>query len=334
MCRGHGGADGTSMTDRRLAAGVDLGGTKIHSLVATEGGEVLGEDRCPTLAQEGPDAVIARIAASVRRAMERAGVGIDDIVGVGISTPGPCDPERGVVTDAPNLPGFHQFPLTRRVSEALGTRAILENDANAACYGEYRFGAGLGLRHIVYVTLGTGIGGGIIIDGKLYEGASGAGGEVGHLIIDEDGPPCNCGNRGCVEAFASGPAIAREAEAALAAGRSPLLAELVGEGPPTPELVHQAALRGDEASREIIERAGHHLGIGLAGVLNCLNPEALILGGGLLGLGDLYLEPALRAAKAGAFEQVVADVTITQAKLGERAGALGVAALMIEDEPR
>ena len=319
---------------RRLAAGIDLGGTKIYSLVATEQGEVLGEDRRLTEAVEGPDAVIARMAASIRAALDAAGVTTKDIVGVGISSPGPCDPVRGVVTDAPNLPGFHEIPLVQRVSDALGVPALLENDANAAAYGEYRFGAGQGLRHILYVTLSTGIGGGIIIDGKIYEGASGAAGEVGHIILDDAGPLCNCGNRGCLEAFSSGAAIAREAAEAIAAGRSPRLAELAGEAAPTAELVHQAAVEGDEAAREIVSRAGYYLGLGLAGLLNCFDPQMLILGGGLVGLGDLYLGPALRRAREGAFPQIAADVAITQAKLGERAGALGAAALIMEGAPR
>ena len=322
------------MTSRRLAAGIDLGGTKIYSLVASELGEVFGEDRRLTEAAQGPDAVIGRMAASIRVALDGAGITTGDVVGVGISSPGPCDPVRGVVTDAPNLPGWHEIPLVQRVSDALGVPALLENDANAAAYGEYRFGAGQGLQHILYVTLSTGIGGGIIVDGRVYQGASGAAGEVGHIILDEDGPLCNCGNRGCLEAFSSGAAIAREAAEAIAAGRSPRLAELAGDTPPTAELVHRAALDGDEAAREIIERAGHYLGLGLAGLLNCLDPQMLILGGGLLGLGDLYLGPALRTAREGAFPQIAADVTITLAKLGERAGALGAAALIMEDAPR
>jgi glucokinase len=322
------------MSEKRVAAGVDLGGTKIHTVIATADGSVLGEDRRPTEAAQGPDVVVARIAASVRAAVERAGIPIEAVAGVGISSPGPCDPKRGVVTDAPNLPGFHDIPITRLVSEALSLPVLLENDANAACYGEYRFGAGRGLRHIVYVTLGTGIGGGIIIDGKIYEGASGAAGEVGHIVVDHDGPPCNCGGRGCVEALASGPAIARAAAAAIAEGRSPMLAELVGSAQPTAELVHEAALKGDETAREIISRAGYFLGLGLVGVLNCLNPQALILGGGLLGLGDLYLGPAISTAGSGAFEQIMADVTITMAALGERSGALGAAALVMENQAR
>jgi glucokinase len=317
-----------------IAAGADLGGTKIHTVIAKADGEVLGEDRRPTEAVEGPDAVIARIASSVRAACDRAGVAVESVAGAGISSPGPCDPKRGVVTNAPNLPGFHDVHITRLVSEALGLPVLLENDANAAAYGELCFGAGRGKRHIVYVTLGTGIGGGIIIDGKIYEGASGAAGEVGHIIIDPDGPPCNCGARGCVEALASGPAIAREAKRAIADGRSPIMAQLAGGARPNAELVLRAAQQGDDVARDIIQRAGHSLGIGLIGVLNCLNPEALILGGGLIGLGDLYLEPAINTAKSAAFEQIMADVTITIAALGERSGALGAAALVMANPNR
>ena len=322
------------MSERALAAGVDLGGTKIYTLVATADGEVLGEDRRPTQAQEGPDAVIGRVVDSVRRAMGQAGAGKDDVVGVGLSTPGPCDPERGVVSEAPNLAGWRNIPLAQIAGEALEMPALIEHDAAAACYGEYRFGAGQGFRHIIYVTLGTGVGGGFIIDGRIYHGATGAAGEVGHLILDENGPACTCGNRGCVEAFATRAANAPEATEAVHAGRSPLLAELAGGDQMTAELVHQAAQQGDEAAREVIERAGHYLGLGLVGVLNSFNPQCLILGGGLLGLGDLYLEPALRAVRQGAFKQILTDVTITRAKLGNRAGSLGAAALIMEREPR
>ncbi|MEX0785745.1 MAG: ROK family protein [Dehalococcoidia bacterium] len=322
------------MSDQRPAVGVDLGGTKIHSLVATPEGAVLGEDRRLTDAAEGVYAVIGRMAGSVRAALEAAGLELDGICGVGMCTPGPCDTSRGVVTYAPNLAGWVDVPIVARMSKALGVPALLEHDTAAACYGEFRFGAGRGFQHVVYVTLSTGIGGGMIFDGKLYHGASGAAGEVGHLIVDADGPQCGCGNRGCVEALASGIALAREAAGAIAAGRSDVLAEVVGEAEASAEHLHKAALQGDAVSREIIERAGRYAGLGLAAVLNFLNPQALILGGGLLGLGDLYLRPALDAARAATFDQMLADVTITEATLGERAGALGAAALMVEHGPR
>lgn len=319
------------MAERRIAAGVDLGGTKILSLVATEDGAVLGEDRRLTLVAEGAEAVIGRVEASARAAIEAAGLRPDALVGIGVSSPGPVDTRAGIVTHAPNV-GLHQVPLAHLLRDAFGVPVLLENDAAAAAYGEFRFGAGRGYRHLLYVTLSTGIGGGIIIDGQVYRGASGAAGEVGHLILDENGPRCNCGNRGCLEAFASGVAIAREARRAIDAGRSSVLAEIVGENEPDAERVRAAAERGDPVAREIIARAGHYLGLGLAGLLNVLDPEVLILGGGLLGLGDAYLGPALQAARAGAFEQIVRDVTITQVKLGERAGALGAAALMLDTE--
>ena len=295
------------------ALGVDLGGTKIYSVAADEDGTVLGDDRRPTEAQLGPDGVIARIVESLRAALDAAGLTAADVAGVGISSPGPCDPARGIVTDAPNLPGWHNIHVTKLVGEAIGLPALLENDAAAACYGEFRFGAGRGKRHVLYLTLGTGIGGGIIIDGALYRGASGAAGEVGHLVLVEEGPPCNCGGRGCLEALAAGPAIARDA------------------GMKNAEAVHEAAEAGDESASQVIERAGRFLGLGLTGLLNTLNPEALILGGGLVALGDRYIGTAMRTVRERSFAQVVQDVTMTTAELGgDRAGALGAAALVLD----
>jgi glucokinase len=322
------------MSEPVLYAGTDLGGTKIFSVVADADGNILGEDRRQTEPERGVESVIERIAASVRDASDRAGAVAKDLIAVGISTPGPCDPQRGVVTNAPNLAGWRDVPLLALVQEALALPAVMENDANAAAYGELCFGAGRGLKHLVYVTLGTGIGGGIIVDGKIYEGASGAAGEVGHLILDPDGPPCNCGSRGCLEALSAGPAIARAAEVEAAAGRSESLAQLVGDGVLTAELVHRAAQDGDAAARGVIERAGRFLGLGLAGLLNVFNPQALVLGGGLVALGDLYLGRAIETARHHAFDQVVQDVMITTAKLGEHAGALGAAALVMGDRSR
>ena len=215
------------MSDQRLAAGVDLGGTKIYSLVADSEGHVLGEDRRPTNAALGVDSVVERIVASVRAALEHADLEFADVEGLGISTPGPCDPARGLISEAPNL-GWIDVPLVELVRKKVGIRTLLENDAAAAAYGEMRFGAARGKQHVLYVTLGTGIGGGIIIDGRIYRGASGAAGEVGHLVLEPDGALCNCGARGCLEALASGTAIAREAQKAIAEGRSVTMAVIAG----------------------------------------------------------------------------------------------------------
>ena len=236
-----------------------------------------------------------------------------------------------MVTEAPNL-GWTDVPLVDLVSAKLGLPAMLENDAAAAAYGEMKFGAARGKRHVVYVTLGTGIGGGIIIDGRIYGGASGAAGEVGHMVLEPDGVRCNCGARGCLEALASGPAIARDAAQAAAEGRSQALADLGASQDLTAELVLEAAQQGDEVARQVIQRAGRYLGLGLIGLLNTFNPEALILGGGLLGLGDLYLKPAFDAARECGFDQILDDVIMTIAELGGRSGALGAAALMLDRE--
>ena len=318
------------MTDKTLAIGVDLGGTKIETVVADAAGNVYGEDLRPTLAAQGPDAVIARIVDSIRQACKSANIAPSDTLGIGISSPGPVKPKEGIVTDAPNLPGWHNIHITKLVSDAVGLPTLLENDANAAAYGECLFGAAMGLKHVVYVTLGTGIGGGLILDGKIYEGASGAAGEVGHLIVLPDGPVCNCGNRGCVEALSAGPAIARDAAALIAAGNAPVLAELAAGKTLTAEIVLEAARQGDVEARGVLRRAGYYLGLGLTGLLNTFDPQALILGGGLTNLGDFYLAPAIETARAGAFPQIIADVLITTAKLGNRAGALGAAALVIK----
>jgi glucokinase len=314
------------MADRALAAGVDLGGTKIHSLIADEAGTVLGEDRRMTEVDLGTDAVIGRIVDSVHASLEAASIQVSDLKGLGISTPGPCDPVKGIVTEAPNLHWFN-VPLVQLVKDKIGIPTLLENDAAAAAYGEMRYGAAKGLKHVLYVTLGTGIGGGIIIDGKIYAGASGAAGEVGHLVLEPDGVVCNCGARGCLEALASGPAIAREATAVVDSGRETSMA---GVDNLTAEDVLAAAKQGDEAAREVLARGARYLGLGLIGMLNTLNPEALILGGGLLALGEYYIEPAFQTARECGFDQVLDDVVMTTAGLGGRSGALGAAALAFD----
>jgi glucokinase len=311
--------------------GVDLGGTKIVSLAVAPGGRIVGRDRRSTEASQGPQAVIQRIVDSVRQAIAEADLRKADLREVGISAPGPCDIERGLLTAPPNLPGWRDVPLARIMSETLHVPTLLENDANAAAYGEHRFGAGRPYRHMIFITISTGIGGGIIVDGSIYAGASGAAGEVGHMILEEDGPPCGCGSRGCLEALASGSAIAREAGSLVAQGRCPLLARLLSEGRPLDaKNVHLAAQQGDADARAVIERAGRYLGLGLANIINILNPQGIILGGGLCRIGAMILNPARAVAREHAFAQSFADVSIVEGELGDQAGALGVAALAAE----
>ena len=259
-----------------LYAAVDLGGTKVRAVVADGSGRVLGDDIRLSGAADGLEAVLGRMVESLDAALARAGVEREQLAGLGIASPGAVDVERGVVPNAPQLPGWQDVPLARLMAERVGVPAILENDASAAALGEHRFGAGRGTRHMLYITVSTGLGGGIIIDGELYRGKSGAAGELGHMIIDIDGPPCGCGARGCLEALASGTAIARRGERLAESGDSPVLARLRGqEGPVTAEMMKRAADMGDAASREAFREAGHYLGVALAGYVNIFDPEVI-----------------------------------------------------------
>ncbi|HEX5480569.1 MAG TPA: ROK family protein [Dehalococcoidia bacterium] len=311
-----------------LYAGIDLGGTKILVVITDEQGKVLAEDRVLTHAAEGPDAVIARVADAVRGAASGAAVEIDALAAGGVSAPGPIDAASGVITQPPNLPGWHDVPLARLLHEQLDAPFVLENDANCGCVGEHLFGAGKGLDDMLFVTVSTGIGGGIIIDNKLYVGASGAAGEVGHMVVSRTGPKCGAGHVGCLEAFASGTAIAARAEEAIAQGRLPRTARLAEHNPPlTAETVYLAAQQGEAEASDIIQAAGHYLGLGLASMVNAFNPQAIVLGGGLTNMGDALLRPAMDTARERSFAQSFADVRIIEGELGERAAALGAVAV-------
>jgi glucokinase len=322
------------MTTRRApvyVGGIDLGGTKILSLVASTKGETLARNRRPTRAQEGPQAVIARMAESLNAAARKAGLDVGRLAGVGVVSPGPIDFASGVVGDSPNLPGWDAVPLGDQMRAALGVPIFVDNDANAAALGECTFGAGRGYRHVIYITVSTGIGGGIIIDGRVYRGTSGAAGEVGHQVIEDGGPLCSCGRRGCLEELASGTAIAHRACELLAEGKGARIAEMANENePPTAETVQRAAREGDPEARRIIEEAGHYLGVGLANLVNIFNPELIIIGGGLTNMGRMLLDPARQVVRREPFAQARADVRIVRAALGDRVGALGAAALAME----
>jgi glucokinase len=311
-----------------LYAGLDLGGTKTLVIVADAQGNVRGDVRVPTRAEEGPDAVIARMVEATRGAAQEAGVDVAALAGAGVSAPGPIDTGEGVITDPPNLPGWHDVPLARALREQLAIPVVLENDANCGAVGEHRYGAGRGYRHMIYITISTGIGGGIIIDGRLYAGASGAAGELGHIAVAVDGPTCGAGHVGCLEAFASGTAIANRAEEAVAAGRLPRTARLAEQNPPlSAEEVHLAAEQGEEEAAAIIDTAGRYLGIGLASIINAFNPQAIVVGGGLTNIGERLLGPARVEARRRSFEQSFEDVTNVDWALGERVAALGAIAV-------
>jgi glucokinase len=310
-----------------LLGAVDLGGTKIYSLVSDSECAPLADDHRSTEVELGPDAVIGRIVDSVNASIDRAPLELRPPAAIGIAAPGPIDVERGLVLDAPNLHGWHHVPLAARLSATFGCPAVLENDANAAALGEFLFGAGRGSRHMIYLTISTGIGGGLILDGQLYRGAGGAAGELGHAVIDEDGPRCGCGRRGCLEALASGTAIAARAAEAIASGRPTAITRHAGNDDVAAEHVALAAAEGDPVAQEIIGRAAHALGLGLADIVNIFNPDLIVIGGGTSNIGAPLLDPAIETMRTNAFEGPVGQVRLVTAALGGRAAAMGALAL-------
>lgn len=313
-----------------LYAAADLGGSKVRAVIAGASGQILGRDIRPSLAQEGLEVVLARIGESVEAAVADAGVERSWLVGLGVASPGAVDVSRGVVPGAPQLPGWRDVPLARLLQERTGLPTRVENDASAAALGEHRFGAGRGTRHMLYMTLSTGVGGGIIIDGNLYRGKSGAAGEVGHVVINLDGPPCGCGSRGCLESLVSGTALARRGEELVANGSAPVLARLAAaEGAVTAEMMHRAADQGDAACRETFREAGRILGTAMAGLVNVFDPEAIVVGGGVSEAWDLLFEPARSAMDSLAMIKPV-NVRLARAELGDFGGALGMVAVLAE----
>ena len=320
------------MADRpALYGAIDLGGTKLRSLVADGEGRVLARDTRASLTEEGLEAVLGRIVESLDAALAGAGATRGELTVVGVASPGAVDAARGIVPNAPQLPGWQEVPLAELMEQRLGVPVRLENDATAAALGEHRFGAGRGRQQMLYLTLSTGVGGGIIINGEMYGGKSGAAGELGHVIIDPDGPPCGCGARGHLESFASGRAIARRGEELVRKGESLLLSRLrQEEGPLTAEMMRRAAELGDAASREVFREVGHYLGIALASFVNIFNPEVIVIGGGVAQAGDLFMEQAESTMRSLAMTQPLRDVRLARSELGDLAGAMGMLAVLRE----
>jgi glucokinase len=311
--------------------GIDLGGTKILTAVVTAGGEVVSRDRGATPAEAGHEAVVKSMLDSAGRALAGARLTAADLLAVGLGAPGLSNPETGILLTSPHLPGWKDVPLRDIMERRLGRRVFLINDASAAALGELYFGVGRGARDLIYVTVGTGIGGGIIVDGRLYTGSAGMAGEVGHMVVDDEGPPCDCGNRGCWETLVSGTALAREARRRIGEGAVTSLLEYAGgdiDGV-SAETVHAAARAGDNLAKELMARAAYYLGVGLANLINIFNPEVVVIGGGLSEIGDMLLKPAFEEAGRRAYKQVYQAVRFARAELGRDSGVLGAAAFAL-----
>jgi glucokinase len=307
----------------RSAIGVDVGGTKVGGLVVAEDGEVLAQETADTPA----DDVEATIETIYRVVGALAGQGEPEAIGVGAA--GMVDFEAGTLRFAPNL-AWKEVPILA-LMERTGLTAVVDNDANVAAWGEYRFGAGRGYRDLLVVTVGTGIGGGIISGGRLLRGAHGFAGEIGHFIVEPGGPWCGCGNQGCWEQVASGRALDRAAREGVESRPDSMIATLASGHPAEGRHVWEAARRQDRMAILILEAVGRRLGEGIAGLVNVLDPDAVVIGGGVADIGDLLLDPAREAFRdAVEAPDHRPEVPLVPAQLGNRAGAIGAAALALD----
>lgn len=320
-----------SVTDQRHIVGVDLGGTSINvGVVPFDGGAVLGMRSMPTNSDHGAKFVVDRMVEMIRGAMaevaEEGGFPEEAFAGIGLGSPGPLDRETGTVIETPNL-GWRNFPLRDLIANAIGIEVELDNDANCATLGEWWLGAGQGTRNLVGVTLGTGIGGGIVIDGRVFHGANDVAGEVGHMTIDSTGRKCKCGNYGCLEAYASGPAIAARAIEGLETGEQSLLPSLVGGDLSriTAETVYEAIIAGDQYAKDVMRETARFLGAGLANLINVLNPEMVVISGGVTRAGEHLFEPLRAEVRRRAFRHAEQRCRIVSSSLGSTAGVVGAA---------
>jgi glucokinase len=311
---------------------LDIGGTKLAVGLFDRRFTMLGRARVATRAENGPDAVFARITTLLDGLMKRCGIDPRALLGIGTGCGGPLDPETGVIYSPPNLPGWDAYPLKDNLEAHFGAPAFVENDANAAALGEHRFGAGQGYRHLFYITASTGIGGGLILGEKLYRGRDHCAGEFGHIVLRRNGPVCNCGGRGCLEALASGTAIARRARKMVRRQPDSLLAKMSADrnSPLSAKDVVAAARKGDALAASIIDDAATYLGLGIVSAIHLLNPEIVIIGGGLSRSGRLLFDTVRRVVKERAQEHLAGGVPIVPAALGTAVGIYGALATALD----
>ena len=317
-------------TKAEYVVGVDLGGTKILSGVFSHSLECIGTAKLSTKSQRGVDKVVERIARSAQDAVDEADLTFKQIAGVGIGAPGAVDFDSGTVIFAPNLEGWKDIPLKKELEKLLGVPVFVENDCNISALGVYVAELKSKPRSMVGIFVGTGIGGGLIIDGELYSGFSHTAGEIGHMVLEVSGPKCGCGNKGCFEALASRTAIFQQIKAGIKDGQKTLLTEMLGDD--LADLrsgdLRKAIRRGDKFVDRIIESAAEYIGIATANLVNVLNPEVVVLGGGVMeALADEMMSVIVETAKDYAMPGTLKGVEIIASKLGDNAGITGAAVL-------
>ena len=310
--------------------GIDIGGTKLAVGLATADGTLLAEARRPSGAEDGPEAVIGRILELASGVVEVAGIRLEEVERIGIGCGGPLDPWRGVIRNALNMPGWIDIPIVARIEQELGRPAFLDNDANAAALGEHRFGAGRGVENLVYLTVSTGVGGGVILDGRLYQGENGNAAELGHISVDAAGRECHCGSVGCIETYCSGTSIADRTREALAADDEPSVLRSAAAEAITAEAVAAAAREGDPLAAGIWDASMQLLGAGIVSIIHAFNPRLVILGGGVTRSGGQLFDPVRRVVDERTMPWLRETVEIAPAALGEMTGILGAVAVAID----
>ena len=316
---------------KKHVVGIDIGGTKLATVVADDSGKILSKVRRPTHADKGPEFAIQLLFEMVYETIAQAGLEQEVISAIGVSCGGPLDTKTGVVYSPPNLPGWDAFPLKTQLESEFKIPTIIENDANASALAEYRFGGGRGYDAVLYMTMSTGIGGGIVIDGRIYHGANDSAGEVGHQILLPDGPLCGCGKRGCLEALCSGPAIARRAKEAVQKESNTAILTIADGHIETIKSEHvlAAARQGDTLALKLVAETAYYMGWGIANLVNILNPNIVLLGTIAIAAGDLLLEPIRKTVADLAMARPVEAVKIMPAQLGESLGDLAAIALVV-----
>lgn len=314
---------------KKYRIGVDIGGTNIKIALVDFDGKIIYSNTTPTRAEMGYEAGVNNIKQAIKDLMQETNQDSKTIEAIGFGLPGQIDYKEGVVKNLPNIPGWVNIPLGKIIEEEFSIPTRLDNDVRCAALGELNFGAGKGCENLICITIGTGIGSGIVLNGKLVRGASNAAGEIGHIKMDLNGGPlCGCGDYGCFEAYASGPSIVSMAKEYISGGKSAKYKEMAADGIITPYLVAQAALQGDAVSIQIFKQMGKIIGTGLSSVINLLNPEKIIIGGGVADAGEILLEPIRNTVIERAMPIQAHAVAIVPAQLANAAGVIGASLLI------
>ena len=311
--------------------GIDLGGTNLRTGLVDRNGKIHHRLSIKTENNADPQTISNQIFYLIDEIIN-VGAGLKpappNIIGVGLGSPGLVDKKGETILFSPNLPLWRNIPIKRMVSERFSVPCVLENDANAAAWGEKWVGAGKEADSLVMLTLGTGIGGGIIINNKLWRGVNNVAAEIGHMVIQMDGPKCSCGNYGCIEAYASATSMVRRFKESLKSGVPSSLKDAVDV---TAKMINDAAFQGDKASLDIIKETGHYLGVALVNIMHVLNPEVIVLTGGMIGSGDLLMNPIKQVIKEKAFEASAKETKIVFSQLGNDAGIIGAAGCLLNE---